>query len=43
MMEKLEGQGHLYGLDIDTIEIEKTTERLRNKGYGEDIFYSYFD
>ena len=38
MMEKLEGQGHLYGLDIDTIEIEKTTERLRNKGYGEDIF-----
>ena len=37
-MEKLEGQGHLYGLDIDTIEIEKTTERLRNKGYGEDIF-----
>ena len=31
MLEKLEGQGHVYGLDIDSIEIEKTTQRLRNK------------
>ena len=35
---KIRRSGHLYGLDIDTIEIEKTTERLRNRGYGEDIF-----
>ena len=25
MLEKLDGQGHVYGLDIDSIEIEKTT------------------
>ncbi|MEE0728089.1 MAG: 16S rRNA (cytosine(1402)-N(4))-methyltransferase, partial [Clostridium saudiense] len=40
MLEKLEGQGHVYGLDIDSIEIEKTTQRLRNKGFDENIFTS---
>lgn len=38
MLEQLQGQGHIYGLDVDPIEQEKTIERLRNKGYGEDIF-----
>ena len=37
---QLEGQGHVYGLDIDSIEIEKTTQRLRNKGFDENIFTS---
>lgn len=40
MLEKLEGQGHVYGLDIDSIEIEKTTQILRNKGFDENIFTS---
>ena len=34
--EKVEGS-HLYALDIDPIEIVKTTERLRAKGYGPDV------
>ena len=38
MLEKLNGQGHIYGLDVDTIEIEKTTQRLRDKGFDENIF-----
>lgn len=38
MIEKLEGNGHVYGLDIDPIEIEKTTERLRCNGFSEEIF-----
>lgn len=37
MLEKLEGNGHLYALDIDPIEIVNTTNRLRDLGYGEDI------
>ena len=37
MLEKLEGSGHLYGLDVDPIEIVKTTARLREKGFGEEI------
>lgn len=40
MLEKLEGQGHVYGLDIDPIEIEKTTQKIRNKGFDENIFTS---
>ena len=28
----------MYGLDIDPIEIEKTKKRLKDKGFGEDIF-----
>lgn len=38
MLEALNGSGHLYGLDVDPIEIVKTRERLASKGFGEDIF-----
>ncbi len=38
MLERLEGRGHVYGLDIDPIEIVKTRERLQNQGFGADIF-----
>ena len=37
MLERLQGQGHIYGLDVDPIESAKTTERLRKAGFGEDI------
>ncbi len=37
MLEQLQGQGHIYGLDVDPIEMAKTKERLEKKGYGEDI------
>ena len=38
MLKKLVGKGHVYGLDVDPIESAKTKERLRNQGFGEDIF-----
>lgn len=38
MLECLQGSGHLYGLDVDPIEIVRTEERLRKLGYGKDIF-----
>ncbi len=37
MLKCLEGNGHVYGLDVDPIEIEKTTNRLRDQGFGEDV------
>lgn len=37
MLEELKGEGHLYSLDVDPIEIVKTKERLKAKGFGEDI------
>ncbi len=37
MLKCLQGQGHVYGLDVDPIESAKTTERLRKAGFGEDI------
>lgn len=37
MLECLQGQGHIYGLDVDPIESEKTKKRLESQGYGEDI------
>jgi len=37
-MEQLQGNGHLYSLDVDPIEIVKTEERLRKAGFGTDIF-----
>lgn len=37
MLEKLEGNGHIYGLDVDPIEQAKTKERLRSAGFGEEI------
>lgn len=38
MLKCLEGSGHVYGLDIDPIEIKKTEARLRERGFGEDLF-----
>ena len=38
MLEKLQGQGCIYGLDVDHIESKKTIERLRSAGFGEDNF-----
>ncbi len=38
MLERLQGKGHLYSLDVDPIESQKTLQRLRKKGFGEDIF-----
>lgn len=38
MLDCLQGQGHLYSGDVDSIELTKTTERLRNAGYGENIW-----
>ena len=40
MLEQLQGSGHIYGLDVDPIEIVKTTQRLRDAGFGEEIFTS---
>lgn len=38
MLKCLDGQGHIYGLDVDACEMQKTTERLEKQGYGQDIF-----
>ncbi len=38
MLEKLAGQGHIYGLDVDPIESAKTEQHLRELGFGEEIF-----
>lgn len=37
MLEFLQGKGHIYGLDVDPIESEKTKKRLENEGFTEDI------
>ena len=37
MLKCLENKGHIYALDIDPIEIDKTRERLEKMGYGPDI------
>lgn len=37
MLEKLQGSGHIYALDVDPIESEKTKKRLADLGFGEDI------
>lgn len=37
MLERLEGQGHLYATDVDPIESEKTKARLAALGYGPEI------
>ena len=38
MLEKLEGKGHIWGLDVDTVESAKTKERLLEAGFGDDLF-----
>ena len=37
MLACLQGKGHIYGLDVDPIESEKTKLRLAQQGFGEDI------
>ena len=37
MLEKLEGQGHMYATDVDPIESEKTRQRLADLGFGPEI------
>lgn len=36
MLKRLDGQGHMYAMDVDPIESVKTKARLEAKGYGED-------
>ena len=38
ILKALQGQGHLNSLDVDPIESVKTEKRLRDMGYGEEIF-----
>ena len=37
MLDCLQGTGHIYGLDVDPIESEKTKQRLAKAGFGEEI------
>ena len=37
MLEQLQSEGHIYGLDVDPIEFVKTKKRLEDLGFGEDI------
>ena len=37
MLEKLDGKGHVYALDVDPIESSKTRQRLEKAGFGPDI------
>lgn len=37
MLQCLDHKGHLYALDIDTLEMQKTGERLAGMGFGPDI------
>lgn len=37
MMKCLNGEGHIYALDVDPIESVKTKKRLEELGYGSDI------
>lgn len=37
MLQCLEGQGHIYALDVDPIESVKTKERLKVQGFGEEL------
>lgn len=37
MLKCLQGEGHIFGLDVDPIESAKTKERLASQGFGEDI------
>ena len=37
MMECLDGQGHMYALDVDPIESKKTKVRLEEAGFGPEI------
>ena len=43
MLKCLNGKGHLYALDVDPIEIEKTKTRLSNMGYGPEILTVFLE
>jgi len=38
IMARIRPRGHLVGLDMDPIELPRTVERLRDDGFGEDVF-----
>ena len=38
LLECLKNEGHLYSLDVDPIESKKTEKRLRDEGYGENLW-----
>ncbi len=40
ILQRISPAGKLIGLDVDPIEFPKTTERLRDAGYGEDCFHA---
>ena len=37
MLKCLNSKGHLYAIDVDTIELPRTQERLKSLGYGPEI------
>lgn len=37
MLERLQGQGHLYATDVDPVEAAKTQARLEARGFGPEI------
>ena len=37
MLKCLNSKGHLYAIDVDSIELPRTQERLENLGYGSEI------
>lgn len=37
MLQCLEGKGHIYALDVDPIESEKTRKRLQEQGFDENV------
>lgn len=37
MLKKLDGQGHLYALDVDAVELVKTRARLESQGFGPEL------
>lgn len=37
MLKRLEGQGHMYAIDVDSIEMAKTKARLESLGYGPEL------
>ena len=37
ILECLQGKGHIYGLDVDAVEQEKTRKRLEALGYGPEL------
>lgn len=37
MLKCLQGEGHLYALDVDSLELPRTRQRLKDLGYGPEI------